>query len=993
MPATQVLSFPVLHRQHRALTMRDFHLTPFLNEGFCSRCSKLCKKVCRKCEDAPTYDGKRQITYYCSVKCQLLDWPAHHGTCRARQARVKLLRVAGALQAIWYIVRRETFDWEIAGMNSWKAVTDEDGTVRDLEVPQLELVAKDRDVMEDADGRREQIVYQRFPDGDGEDWVEEEMNAALAFGSCQFAVRMLHGPLRKMIDGMFVLTSFLDVCNINIIIGLHSKTEEICFQPQRCKVNVTRVWISDETSNEELEEAESAEETETFEQPVQPKIDHQDELNNLDQVEGPDANDGASLRSSYADADETVIHNDVHPGDRNWAAYVHGDDDELEHNETEDFDPAIRAQQFAAQSQCIPQPDGYYSREELSESMGLACNAMEVANSCPGGDEYALDGWIIPDDELIHFNQIEEAHSREQVDEDISKWERDPSEEDGQIGAQVHNGPELQHYGHPGYSGHWLRTSKSLRRVPKKENFCGDNLSPIDTAQEQPESDDHSVFDEPYFESEVQLGDTQLHDLEVSNESVDWTTFQGNTQEPEQQTSKEALEQASFVEDQQQEQPPVAEIRSQAAVEAYHCALKIEMSNGELWVFDPTAAQFGYNHILLPLSEYLVRMKSPPSSVCSHPFGTAKSNIEETVAWKQLRKLGREVTDAGDYGEQDIRRRFQWGAMDNIIEEAISKVLGLQKELEKVKAKAQKDKEIEESAANPPKKKPAFNSGPSINRLSTAIKMPTPKNCASNLIFKKPSKAKEGPEIGYKRLLRAPANEHEILLSATLTHLTSLLSVGRESLYTHSTCTSRDNRVKFWSLFRVFHERFPTPDIEPLRPYGEVKKECKKAIKEIARKEKEGRKRMKKEMKDTRRESKRVMREHERRQKELLKRVDRLMRGWEEEDNDERWHNLPTQPLAPTNIFNADHHDPAMFDAPEVVAFDGEEDDEYGYGAFRGDDDVADAEQMAISGMTEEELNALEDFAGHLEWAERSAVAGRVDFLTPLQPRITMPTA
>lgn len=91
-------------------------------------------------------------------------------------------------------------------MNSWKAVTEEDGTVNYLEVPQLELVAKDRDVMEEEDGRREQIVYQRFPDGDGEDWVKEEMNAALAFGSCQFAVRILHGPLRKMIDGMLVLT-------------------------------------------------------------------------------------------------------------------------------------------------------------------------------------------------------------------------------------------------------------------------------------------------------------------------------------------------------------------------------------------------------------------------------------------------------------------------------------------------------------------------------------------------------------------------------------------------------------------------------------------------------------------------------------------------------------------------------------------------------------------------------------------------------------------
>lgn len=919
---------------------------------------------------------------------------------------MKLLKVAGVLQAIWYVVRREAFDWEIAGMNSWNAVTEEDGTMKELEVPQLELVAKDRDVMEKEDGRREQIIYQRFPDREGEDWVKEELDAALTFGSCQFAVRMLHGPLRKMIDGIFILSIAVcsSGCNTNIITGLNSETEEICFQPQRCKVNVTRVWVTDGQPIEEVEEAVAIEEIETIEQHGSLRVVNQEELEEFDQDEGPGANDGVSLQSSYAGTVGTVIHNDVQPEDRNWAAYVHGDDDELERNETQDFDSTVRVHDFAAQNRRLPQVDGYCSDEELSDRFGLNHEAMavNVDERHLNSGEDVLGGWVIPNDELVYFNHEQETHNQQQGDDDTSELERGPSEEDLQVGcAEMNNVPEIRHYGQPGHSGHWLRTSKSLRRSPKKENFHDNLHDPIDSAREQSEPGEYGVQDEPYFESEVQLGETQLRDLEASNESEDWITFDGNTQEPEQQPRNKALEQASPGEEQQQMQPRVAEVSSQAAVEANHCALKIKMSNGELWVFDPTAAQFGYNHVLLPLNEYLVRMKSPPSSVCTHPFGTAKSNIEENVAWKQLRKLGRDVTDASDFGEQEVRRRFQWGSMDEIIEEAISNVLGLQKELEKVKAKEQKEKEKEENAAKLPKKKPAFNSGPSTNRLTTAIKIPTLKSHASTLLPKKPSKAIEGPEIGHKRLLRAPAIEHDILLSATLTHLTALLSLGRESLYSHSSCGSRDNRVKFWSLFRAFHERFPTPDTEPMRPYNEVKKECKKAMKEIARKEKEGRKRMKKEIKDMRRESRRVVKEHERRQKELLKRVERLMRGWAMDDNNERRHHYPALPFEPINILGMDNNDPAVFDGPGMGAFDGEEDDEYGYGVFEEEDDLADAERMAISmeefvpqfsGMTEEELNALEDFAEHLEWADRTGLTGRLDLLTPSQSRAVIPS-
>ncbi|QDS71157.1 hypothetical protein FKW77_010029 [Venturia effusa] len=956
--------------------MRDFHLTPFPNEGFCSRCSKLCKKICHKCEDAPSYDGKRQITYYCSVKCQLLDWPAHHGTCRARQARTKLLRVTEVLQAIWYAVRYETFDWELSGITYWEAVTEEDGAVRQLEVPQLELVAKDRDVMEQEDGRREQVVYQRFPDREGEDWIKEELNAALAFGSCQFAVRMLHAPLRKLID------------------GLYSGTEEICFQPQRCKVNVTRVWVTDtdEHSVEEDKEAPIAEETETTRQPGTLRVVNEESSDNLpDQNEALEADENISLQSSCAGTigtERTVVHNDVCPRDTNWAAYVHGHDEELEHNETQDFDSTIRLQDFAAQNRRLSQVDGCCSDDGSSDRAALnheMTTNKGVETQWNSGED-VLGGRELPDDELVHITHDQEIHIPRKEDGYASDWKGDLSENDVQVGAEL-NDPELQHYGQPGYSGQWLRTSKSLRRSPKKENLH----DPMDILYGQRASSSLGLREELFIESEVELGETQLQDLETDNEAGERATIDRDTQDPEQQTPKEAPAEASLNEIQQQEQPRVTEVSSQAALDAYHSALKIRLFNGEIWVFDPTGAQYGYSHSLLPLSDYLVRMKSPPSSVCNHPYGTAKSNIEENVAWRQLRKLGRDVTDDSDFGEQEIRRRLQWGSMDEVIEEAISNVLGLEKGSEGAKNKEQRIKEKEENAADPLRKKPAFKSGPSTNRLSKPIKFPAFR--ASTSLLKNTTGTKAWPEIGHKRLLRAPAVEHEILLSATLAHLTHLLSLGRESLYTQSSCASRDSRVKLWSIFRALHERFPTPDTEPLRPYKEVKKECKKAIKEIARKEKEDRKRMKKEIKDMRQESKRVVKEYERRQKALLKRVERLMRGgFEVEDDDERWHNFPTLPAGPTNTLGMDHSDSLALDGPGLAAFNNEENDTFGHGALSGEDGIAEGDEMAMedlgpqfSGLTEGELDALEDFAGHLEWAQRSALVGRLDLLTPSQ--------
>ena len=94
---------------------------------------------------------------------------------------------------------------------------------------ELELIAQDRTVFQEEDGRREQIVYQKFPECE-DGWVESQLNAALAFGSCQFAVRMLHGPLKKMIDGM--LNLLLDLFG-SLLSGLLTYSKGFTTKPRK----------------------------------------------------------------------------------------------------------------------------------------------------------------------------------------------------------------------------------------------------------------------------------------------------------------------------------------------------------------------------------------------------------------------------------------------------------------------------------------------------------------------------------------------------------------------------------------------------------------------------------------------------------------------------------------------------------------------------------------------------------------------------------------
>jgi hypothetical protein len=56
----------------------------------------------------------------------------------------------------------------------------------------------------DENGRKEAVVFQRFPEGMNK-WTESQINATLSYGCSQFAVRMLHVLLKKLIEGMWAL--------------------------------------------------------------------------------------------------------------------------------------------------------------------------------------------------------------------------------------------------------------------------------------------------------------------------------------------------------------------------------------------------------------------------------------------------------------------------------------------------------------------------------------------------------------------------------------------------------------------------------------------------------------------------------------------------------------------------------------------------------------------------------------------------------------------
>jgi hypothetical protein len=310
-------------------------------------------------------------------------------------------------------------------------------------------------------------------------------------------------------------------------------------------------------------------------------------------------------------------------------------------------------------------------------------------------------------------------------------------------------------------------------------------LSSVENFREEDQYgyDGVQIREQAYEESEIVLGEAELKDLDA----VEWT-------------SKESLGD-------------------------HHYAFRIKMSNGEQWVFDPTSSEYGHKQSLVPMTNYLIQMMATPDAeaVTSRPLGSAKAKIEESLSWNNLRELGRLITDGGDFGQQEVRRCLQWGEMDDVIEKSLSKILGLEKDLKKAKAKEQKEREEKERAEN---------NGEVIHKLdrepTTSLAALKTVNFASLFRFNKNSK--DGFVVRTKQLMRASDSKFKFLNQAVLDQIGELISQGRDTIYAPNACQLRDARVKMWGIYQSAHRRSnnPNPGFS-----AEFRNECNATIEDI----------------------------------------------------------------------------------------------------------------------------------------------------------------
>lgn len=80
----------------------------------CARCGTKTKTMCLGCSHAPEYQtGDSRVVFYCSRKCQIMDWPNHKGHCRNMQQRKILLRAAQILKAAMLAYRETVYDVDL----------------------------------------------------------------------------------------------------------------------------------------------------------------------------------------------------------------------------------------------------------------------------------------------------------------------------------------------------------------------------------------------------------------------------------------------------------------------------------------------------------------------------------------------------------------------------------------------------------------------------------------------------------------------------------------------------------------------------------------------------------------------------------------------------------------------------------------------------------------------------------------------------------------
>lgn len=80
----------------------------------CAKCETKAKTMCLGCSHAPEYQsGDSRVVFYCSHKCQIMDWPKHKAYCKNMQRRKLLFRAALILKAAMLAYRETVYDVDL----------------------------------------------------------------------------------------------------------------------------------------------------------------------------------------------------------------------------------------------------------------------------------------------------------------------------------------------------------------------------------------------------------------------------------------------------------------------------------------------------------------------------------------------------------------------------------------------------------------------------------------------------------------------------------------------------------------------------------------------------------------------------------------------------------------------------------------------------------------------------------------------------------------
>lgn len=85
--------------------------------NLCANCRKAAKLLCYGCHKTPgSEEGQVESVWFCSKKCQKIEWKFHKFDCRKAQARRSVYRVADTAKLAYFRLVERTYDLHIVEM-------------------------------------------------------------------------------------------------------------------------------------------------------------------------------------------------------------------------------------------------------------------------------------------------------------------------------------------------------------------------------------------------------------------------------------------------------------------------------------------------------------------------------------------------------------------------------------------------------------------------------------------------------------------------------------------------------------------------------------------------------------------------------------------------------------------------------------------------------------------------------------------------------------